>query len=67
MPKYMCIKTTVADRLYEQGKIYELTEAPNKHFQELMSPKEEMEKGRGTARGGTKAGKKDDKTPDLVG
>jgi hypothetical protein len=69
MPKFMCKRTTVADRLYEEGKIYELTEAPNKHFEELMSPKAEIEKGRGRPPKGTppggeppKAGKKDDST-----
>jgi hypothetical protein len=62
MPKFMCIKTTVADRLYEEGKIYEFTEAPNKHFKEIESPKAEMKKNLGSARGGTKGEKKDDST-----
>jgi hypothetical protein len=68
MPKYMCIRTTVTDRLYEAGKIYELPAAPNKHFQVLESPKAEMEKSKGRPlRGEPPRGeKKDEKTPNLM-
>ncbi len=65
MSKFMCMKTTYVDsRLYTEGTIYDLAEAPNRHFQPLESPKAEMERIRENLPSG---GKKDDKTLDLMG